>query len=327
LKNFLIITTINPKTKAINEFQNVLSADWQLILVGDKKSAHIENEENLVFLSVDDQSKLGFETYDKLPFNHYVRKNLGYLYALKSGVNFIYDTDDDNIPYTDWAFEGFENVELDTVRQSKFYNVYERYSKEKVWPRGYPLSKLSAPNAHEIDTIKNDIAVWQGLADKEPDVDAIFRLVFDKQIEFDKNEPIALGKGVYCPFNSQNTLWTREMIPYAYLPSTVSFRFTDILRGYVAQRCFWEHQKVLAFCAANVYQERNYHDLMKDFESEVPCYLYTEKLVKLLDSLQLSKDPSFNLITIYTALAENGICDKAELEILNCWIKDINTYA
>ena len=33
-----------------------------------------------------------------IPWNHFGRKNVGFLYAIAHGAHVIYDTDDDNIP-------------------------------------------------------------------------------------------------------------------------------------------------------------------------------------------------------------------------------------
>src|SRR6056297_3221617 len=100
MKKCIVITTINEKTKAITEFEKF--SDWHVVIVGDKKSKPIENNVNLTYLSVQDQKKLGFSIVDALPFNHYTRKNIGYLYAMREGAEVIYDTDDDNIPYDYW---------------------------------------------------------------------------------------------------------------------------------------------------------------------------------------------------------------------------------
>ena len=45
-----------------------------------------------------DQLNSEFTIANLLPKNHYTRKNLGYLYAIKNGADAIIDTDDDNFP-------------------------------------------------------------------------------------------------------------------------------------------------------------------------------------------------------------------------------------
>jgi hypothetical protein len=108
------------------------------------------------------------------------------------------------------------------------------------------------------------------LADHSPDVDAVWRLVLDRPFCFDKGESLYLAPGTWCPFNSQSTWWWPEAYPLLYLPSFCTFRMTDIWRSFVAQRCLWAVGQGVAFHASEVAQARNQHNLMRDFEDEVP---------------------------------------------------------
>ena len=321
----VIITTIQPVTDSVRKFSGLLP-ECPIVLIGDRKSPPIADSNNIRFIPLEDQGKLGFSLAGLLPVNHYVRKNIGYLYSSREYPGCVYDTDDDNTPYDDWAFPGFQQDSIDTVTGEKLYNAYKRFTEEHVWPRGFPLTRLSSQADTSTAPETLHIGAWQGLADLDPDVDAIHRLVFNQEITFTKQTPVALSKGCYCPFNSQNTLWNREMLVYAYLPATVSFRFTDILRGYIAQRCFWEHNRHLGFTSATVYQERNAHDLLLDLESEIPVYLQAEKVIELLDAAALRDDPEFNLTVLYKALYNAGIVLEQELDLVSAWLKDISPY-
>jgi len=61
-KKFIVITSINHKSKALYAFENM--KDVKVIVVGDKKSVPIESSEKLIYLSVKEQKLLGFETSD-----------------------------------------------------------------------------------------------------------------------------------------------------------------------------------------------------------------------------------------------------------------------
>lgn len=102
MKKYIIITSIFKPTEAVEKFSR--NEDYQLIVVGDKKSPENWECDGVEYLSVDDQVDLDFHLLSKLPYNHYCRKMVGYLKAIKDGADVIVDTDDDNIPYTDWAF-------------------------------------------------------------------------------------------------------------------------------------------------------------------------------------------------------------------------------
>lgn len=326
MKQAIVITSINGITDAIKGFLEF--GDWEVVLVGDKKTPQIEtsNYENLSYLSIERQQGLR-GNLDKLPYNHYCRKNLGYQFAINQGAEYIADTDDDNLPKKDWGSWISDDAKARFATGSKYINIYQEFTDEFVWPRGLPLDEVKSENTHDIQTASinsNDIAVVQGLADVEPDVDAIFRLVYDREIVFDERNPVILDQGTYSPFNSQNTLWTsEEVFPYLYLPSTVSFRFTDILRSYVAQRGIWEIEEHLAFTSASVVQDRNVHDLMTDFESEVPCYLETKNVVSELERLELEGNPINDIQHIYESLSEIGVVADEELNHLDRWLTAI----
>lgn len=304
----------------IKEF--LLHTDWHIVLVGDKKSKFIESSERLTFLSVLEQKKLGYQFVEHCPYNHYARKNIGYLYAIQQGADVIFDTDDDNRPYSHWSlpdFIGYDQVETKT----RFINAYSFFTKELIWPRGFPLDEIQADSVRSIKkTKKSEVGVWQGLADKEPDVDAIFRLIFDKYISFEHHPPFILPKNVYCPFNSQNTFWAHIAFPYLYLPSEVGFRFTDILRGYIAQRLFWTDNLHLGFTKATVYQERNQHNLLSDFSDELDCYMNIKPIVNMLDSLILDDEPTRNLELVYNELTRQGFVPAEEKKRLLAWMSD-----
>ncbi len=321
MKKFIVITTINEKSKAICEFEKM--DGWHLVIVGDRKSKPIANSRNLTFLSVEDQKKLGVSILGKLPYDHYTRKNIGYLYAISQGAELIYDTDDDNFPNPDWGFDPFR-CQLRIESASKYLNVYQYFSEENIWPRGFPLEHIAgSKELNVVNTELSEIGVWQGLANKDPDVDAIYRLVLGgKLLEFENRAPIYLRKGNYCPFNSQNTLWNKKAFHLLYLPSTVSFRFTDILRGYIAQRLIWEQNLHLGFCSATVYQERNPHDLMKDFRDEIECYLNVRSIVDVLDAMSFIGDFNKDLFVLYCMLVQERFVNEQELGILEAWLND-----
>jgi len=321
MRRFIVITTINEKSEAVKKFSKFKG--WEVILVGDKKSHKIKNKNNITFLSVEDQRKLGFEIFKHCPYNSYSRKNIGYLYAMKLGADVIYDTDDDNLPYSHWAFPDFHIDRYANCNKS-FVNIYQYFTSEKIWPRGYPLDEINTPQKISIKkSRKLKVGLWQGMVDIDPDVDAIYRLAIGKKIRFCKKNPIVLNKRLYCPLNSQNTLWSQEVFSCLYLPVSVSFRFTDILRGYIAQRLFWENDYRVGFTGATVYQNRNKHNLMKDFEDEM-CYIHIKDIVEILERQKLTSDVWENMLKIYKALRKKNYVKDSELDSVKAWAKDMN---
>jgi hypothetical protein len=323
MKKFIIITTINHKSEAITRFEN--RKDWNIVVVGDKKSPFIPSSSNLTFLPVETQLELNFKFAEICPYNHYSRKNIGYLYALRQGADIIYDTDDDNIPYNHWELPGFTCGTCITGGRSRFINVYRHFSDAFIWPRGFPLDEIRNSQKNYYTIEKNqitNIGIWQGLSDGEPDIDAIYRLIIGKKLTFKKREPVYLAKGSLCPINSQNTFWHKDAFPYLYLPAGASFRFTDILRGYIAQILLWRQGLHVGFTGPSVYQERNPHDLMKDFRDEIESYLQIKRVVEIMENLEMKGDPFENLRNAYAALHKGSIVPVDELKYLDAWLED-----
>lgn len=324
MKKVIVITSIFYPTEAIVLFSKM--KEYKLIVVGDKKTPEDWNYDNVDYVSVDEQESMEFQLAKVLPYNHYCRKMLGYLKAIKNKVEFIVDTDDDNIPKDNWKFPDFEN-QFDTIDNDKgFVNIYQLYTDKKIWARGLPLNLISTDFQLEkcISKQESKIGIWQGLADEDPDVDAIYRLTSDEPCYFDKREPVVLGSGTISPFNTQNTIIRKELFVLMYLPTYVTFRFTDILRGLVAQPIMWLYGYQLGFIDATVVQKRNPHDYMKDFISEIPMYQFSEKVIEIVsNAISVEETIEDNLYNAYTALLkENIVCEK-EIVTLEAWINDI----
>lgn len=324
MKKYIVITSIFDPTEAVIKFSN--NTDYHLIVVGDQKTPADWFCKDVDYLSVLKQSNLKFNLIKLLPYNHYCRKMIGYLQAISEGAEIIIDTDDDNIPYSNWSFPEFTGVLNSTNKNLGFINMYQYFTDTKIWPRGLPLQLINEKfNFNEITSFSEcNVGIWQGLADEDPDVDAIYRLTDNKPCFFNQKDPIVLKPGTLSPFNSQNTAIIKELFPLLYLPSYVTFRFTDILRSYVAQPIMWLHGYELGFISATVIQKRNPHDYMKDFLSEIPMYQSANFICKIVESA-ISKESSIeeNILNSYIELQRNGIVPIEEIECLKAWLSDL----
>lgn len=321
---FLIVTSIAEPTAAVRAYAAL--PGWRVVLVGDRKGPVRVDDPRITFLSLEAQGRLGFAYAAHCPENHYARKNLGYLYAISQGARVIAETDDDNLPLPGWG-EGidFSPRAVRTVTGGRYFNAYRAFTTEPVWPRGFPLREITRTDGAAVGAVPGpaEVAVWQELADEDPDVDAIYRLTRGGRIAFGKGERLVLGPGVYCPFNSQNTFWRREAFAALFLPGRVTMRYCDILRGYVAQRIFRDRSLRLGFGPATVRQERNVHDLMRDFAEEVVMYREVEAVVDLLESLPPAGTAADGLVAIYAALAAAKLVTPAELAAAQAWVADL----
>lgn len=324
--SFIVITSIFEPTEAVYQFAAL--SNYQLIVAGDKKSPTQWQAKGVKFLSVTDQQNLGFRILKSLPYNHYCRKLAGYLYAMQQGANAIIDTDDDNIPYENWSFPEMKGTFETSADDLGFVNIYKSFTDHHIWPRGFPLDLIT--NKEQVLTSQKmceadvEVGIWQGLADSDPDVDAIYRLVDNTEVFFDKRHPIVLGRNTICPFNSQNTLYRKELFALLYLPCFVTFRFTDILRGLVAQPVLWKHGFRLGFTEATVIQKRNAHNYLRDFESEIPCFLHPYTVINTVQqALKPGASISDDLLAGYEALQKINIVTKEEIDLLQLWLQDV----
>jgi len=321
---YIIITTIASPTPAVRSFASI--PGWHTVVVGDKKTPPEWSCPAVEYLAPRAQQDSSFTLSRLLPWNHYCRKTIGYLHAIQQGAELIVDTDDDNLPMANWGFEPFDGNFFLTTPNSGFLNVYRFFSDQFVWPRGFPLRQLrqSSTLPHDPNRQFVRVGVWQALADGDPDVDAIYRLVFNHPVFFQPREPVVLGKGTICPFNSQNTAFRKELFALMYLPCHVNFRFTDILRGLVAQPIMWAADFLLGFTHATVVQERNPHDYLEDFRSEIPCFLHAEDVIAIVQSAIKSSDSvEENLYSAYSELCRAKIVAEQEIGCVSAWLADL----
>ena len=328
MKKALIITSIASDTNQILKkyAEKAIEKSISFIVVGDLKSPNKFFIPGCHFLSIEEQEQQDFSLASALPFNSYSRKNIGYLAALKEGAEVIIETDDDNLPLDNFFETRVALHDASLLVNSGWVNVYRYFSDMQIWPRGFPLELISSDIPKLPEPKKVFSPILQGLADGDPDVDAIFRLTKPILMEFKKNPPIALGENSMCPFNSQNTTWHQEAFPLLYLPSYCNFRMTDIWRSFIAQRILWTCDWSISFHQSTVYQERNAHDLMRDFEDEIPGYLNNNRIFQLLCDTTLKKGKGYifdNLRECYRVLVREKLIGEQELKLVDLWIDDI----
>lgn len=330
-KASIVITSINNDTMPAFEAFNVGVGDHSLnlIIIGDKKSPSDFFLSNAEFISFEQSGSLGFNFSSVAVANHYSRKNIGYLLAFKYKSPFILDTDDDNIPLDNFWEKTYsiENNSLQVASEdNRWINIYSYFSNENIWPRGFPLPYIK-DDLVKLSSDKKDFfsPIQAGLADGNPDVDAIYRFTGNLPIKFKKNINIALDEGCYSPFNSQNTIWFPQAYSLMYLPSTCSFRMTDIWRSFIAQYLLWGAKYNVSFFSPTVYQVRNEHDLLKDFSDEIEGYLGYDQFIDVLENSKLRFGEAYfldDLFVIYENLVQEKFFTTHELDLLTCWIKD-----
>ena len=329
-KTSVVITSIYPFNDVMQKIlEGCQKHHWDFIVSGDTISHNLEAD-GLIYLDVTKQLDSGFSYAKKAPFRNYCRKNVGYLHAIKNGSTRIIETDDDNFP-KDSFFTPFEkNIQTKKITQKGWVNAYRYFTEnEQIWPRGFSLSDVK----RKIDTYESlsektlYCPVQNGLVDNDPDIDALYRILFTIPFNFEhQNRKIAYQKGSWCSFNTQNTVFYEEVFPLMYQPATPQFREADILRSLVIQRILWENNAHVMFYSPTVWQERNEHDLMDDLKQETRLYAHIKDVSADLETLSLKPGAEFfqdNMIKCYEVYHRYGFVEKLEFDLIQAWFADL----
>lgn len=321
------VTTINPPTPPLRALAaGCAERGWPLVVAGDAKSPPGFELEGAEFLGLDAQREIS--RFARLcPEGTYARKNIAYLRAVSLRPAYLIETDDDNLPLLEFWDRRELLVSGRQVEEAGWVNAYRYFADRFIYPRGFPpeLARGSWDRSAPAGRVEGAVCpVQQFLADGDPDVDAIYRMLHDLPFRFEGVEPLVLGAGCWCPFNSQNTVFFPEAFPLLYLPVTCTFRMTDIWRSFVAQRVLWSVGGRAAFLGATVEQIRNPHDLLRDFEQEIPGLLGNKRLVEALDEADLGEG---NLADrsrrCYRTLIGAGFISREEEQLLDLWLEDL----
>lgn len=225
-----VVTTIFGPSESATQLAES-HPDVPLLVIGDRKGPATwpavgpkvryvpasEQERWLAGIAGDASARVIAAFAARVPWNHFGRKNVGYLMAVQAGACAVWDFDDDNV----YALEGVPLLEAAAgavapvslwdsanysapagtpagyigVRQrdaagAHAVNVLTALSPSRyVWPRGFPLDavdgdrKGNGPTVPELVRLApahaDDIVVLQAQARGDPDVDAAFRLTTD----------------------------------------------------------------------------------------------------------------------------------------------------
>lgn len=355
-----VVTTIFAPTKAVRKFASAAASansETCLLVIGDKANnssvydfAVGENGDTPVaFLDADTQESLAkvspFVAF--LPWNHFGRKNVGYLMALLGGAEQVFDFDDDN------TVKNMTNLLLlasglkqahtlrvfsrETPHYTGVENPYPALGAPQTWPRGFPLEHVQASfDDHVLDVLSapsESIGIVQMLADVAPDVDGVYRLTaaspdfnFSWAPSGGVHPLLVVPQGSLAPWNAQATLFAQATSLWGLLlPISVHGRVSDIWRSYIVGCLFQQVGLCVSFSApANVVHERNSHQSLKDFNAEIPLYQQAGALTDFLRKRQSmftsSRRFDERIIELWDVLYQYGILQKSDVQLVHLWL-------
>lgn len=326
MKQTVVVTSIAQPTDDVRAIAAM--PDRGMVVAGDRATPEPWHCDGVDYLSLEAQRERWPALAAQVSEGVYNRKMFGYLAAIEDGARIIIDTDDDNAPLGEWRFPEFSGDFEALGGDAGFVNIYQLFSDQPIWPRGLPLDliKRDFELSKRLESAADcNVGVWQALADGDPDVDAIYRLSDGALCDFKARDPVVLAPGVISPYNSQNTATDGAVFELLYLPVTVSFRFTDILRSFVAQPILWRNQLRLGFLGATMRQVRNPHDLVADLAQEIEMYRHSARVVEWVEGKLRGDGIGADLHRAYEELERRDVVGGEEMKALEAWLESLQT--
>ncbi|RDX67186.1 putative glycosyltransferase STELLO1, partial [Mucuna pruriens] len=316
---------------------------WQVVAVGGSTTPSDWSLKGAIFLSLEEQANLGFRVVDYLPYDSFVRKSVGYLFAIQHGAKKIFDADDRGEVIDDDLGKHFdvelvgEGARQDVLLQYShdnpnrtIVNPYVHFGQRSVWPRGLPLENVGEIGHEEFYTqvFGGKQFIQQGISNGLPDVDSVFYFTRKSGLEafdirFDEHAPkVALPQGVMVPINSFNTMYHSPAFWALMLPVSVSTMASDVLRGYWGQRLLWEVGGYVAVYPPTVHR----YDKIEayPFSEEKDLHVNVGRMINYLVSWRSDKHRLFEkILDLSYAMAEEGFWTEKDVKLTAAWLQDL----
>ncbi|KAG9459624.1 hypothetical protein H6P81_004132 [Aristolochia fimbriata] len=340
-ERWIVVSVFGPPSDTLRNLARIKG--WQLLAIASSGTPPDWFLKGAIFLSLDDQAKLNYRVLDHLPYSSFIRKTVGYLFAIQHGAKKIFDADDrahvidsDLGKHFDLELIG-EEARRHTILQYSHdnpnrtvINPYIHFGQRSVWPRGLPLENVGEV-AHEefyTEIYSGKQFIQQGLSNGLPDVDSVFYFTRKSQFEafdikFDEEAPkVALPQGTMVPVNSFNTLFHSSAFWGLMLPVSVSSMASDVLRGYWAQRILWEIGGCVVVYPPTIYR----YDKIESYpySEEKDLHVNVGRLIKFLVSWRTNKPTLFEkILHLSYVMAEEGFWTEQDVRFTAAWLQDL----
>jgi Protein of unknown function, DUF288. len=381
----VIVVSTDNSTEAIIE-RVLAMQSWCLVIVADQSTPLVDTEETLVQSQQENvgmrrggQVRRGGGNLEKVfylsremqmewekvhgsfgkfvrstPWGHLSRKNVGYLFAIVHGAEYIFDFDDDihvklddhGIPLDILPTERDNPTEMklenvNVIMQGS--NVFNHYpimgaSVNQSWARGFPMEHIDNEYTHgkiayQMDvpfvSPRKDIGVIQFLVDRHPDVNTMHHdknhpLPDKMTFQFENAHPVLVPTHAYAPYNSRATIHTKNALWATLLPSTVPGGVSDIWRSYFAQCIFADAGIQLIFSPPKVLRKYSNHtdDGQENFVGkEQDLYKKSGALINFLSQWDSTHDniPD-RMRALWIDLYDQGYIRLEDVHAVEAWL-------
>jgi hypothetical protein len=235
------------------------------------------------------------------------RRNIGILEAIKSGCDILISIDDDNFPINErWLYDFVNHGNNDSLiidNNSSWIDV--PYYMTGIPSRGFPI--LPKASKDRFTVLKEDskaktrkIVCHQGFISGEPDRNALHRYCYPEMsasINAFPNHNLVISNK-WCVFNTQNTLFTKDLIPLLFLFPMKKFlgngyivdRYDDIFMSYIINKISHRFDWSISFGPPVLNQRRNDHDTCSEVFTEITGAIIAEPLLRFLENVDLESN-------------------------------------
>ena len=281
MKKVIVTTTINPPNKAIEGFQAM--KDWELVVVGDKKTPRDYHLERGIYVTPEEQEKYDPALSEAIGWNSIQRRNFGFLWAKDMKADIVALVDDDNIPLPGWGENLLVGKEVEVnyfETELPAFDPIGATNYPHLWHRGFPFQLVRQRNYSRKTRQKVRVDIQADFWNGDPDIDAIARIEHGPECTFDP-APFPMASNKMGPWDSQNTFVRAEVLKDYFVFPHVG-RMDDIWPSYYVQGKGYR----VIYSRPSVYQDRNVQDLTRNLRNEYLGYEHNLKLVQ-----DVARDP------------------------------------
>ncbi|EYC01575.1 hypothetical protein Y032_0106g3764 [Ancylostoma ceylanicum] len=317
--------------------------EWQVVVIENTNSVEDRKLEGIHFLGVEEQQLLGYKISEAVLNNSQASRNIGYLYAIERGAEWIFDADDDIELTMDCATVAAPPGGGEMFPQAKIFNPYEFLGLKHLWPRGFPRKYMknhtNDPDrfclCHELRTpivqhslLRKDAIFSRISVEKSPKNDGS---ALQDGRENSSGElisrfapPVILDIGFYTPWHSRNTLFHRSAFFILFQPATLPAKVTEIWRSYFIQKLLHMiGERVGFYPVGNSYSREDTHSSTNDWISDREGER-TGELVRFLDAWECPHRKIINCtMLLATELSKRNFWKTLDVKAVQLWINDL----
>eukprot|EP00884_Botryococcus_braunii_P019085 jgi/Botrbrau1/5860/Bobra.0366s0041.2 len=277
---------------------------------------------------------------------------LGHLFAYAHGAKFTLDATDDTRPV-----QGSEIPILPLPAVVNMYvppvgahlmNVHHYFGSPRTWPAGYPVELLGEPQSRFVRRAGVRPFIQHGLSDTVG-AEGAWELLTGTSRWLGNlvptGGPLALPRGVFCPFGAQRVVFSREATWASFVPQSLSPRTALLVRSLMAQALLWEVGGHTTFLpppepsmrtfsllnrlkkGADPVKGEEVHVNITEVQDELSWQSRLPALVQLLHGLRLpgTRLPD-RLRALAAVLRKHQWLDDSDVKLMEAWIADLDKY-